>query len=203
MSRLAAEDRCHLNGLAMDDGRPRVVTAVGRTDVADGWRDRRRDGGCVVDVTSGEIAVAGLSMPHSPRFHGDKLWLLNSGSGFLGVVDAAAGRFEPLTFCPGYARGLAFVGGFAVVGLSRPRENATFAGLALDDNLAARDAEARCGLLVVDLASGDIAHWVRITGVVEELYDVAILEGVTRPMALGFQSDEICRMLMVGDPGDL
>ena len=203
VSRLAAEDRCHLNGLAMDGGRPRFVTAVGRCDVADSWRDRRRDGGCVVDVASGEIAVAGLSMPHSPRFHGDKLWLLDSGSGFLGVVDAAAGRFEPLTFCPGYARGLAFVGGFAVVGLSRPRENATFAGLALDDNLAARDAEARCGLLVVDLASGDIAHWVRITGVVEELYDVAVLEGVTRPMALGFQSDEICRMLMVGDPGDL
>ena len=200
IAKLAAEDRCHLNGLAMDDGRPRYVTAVSRTDVADGWRDRRRDGGCVIDVASGEVVVSGLSMPHSPRVHRGKLWLLDSGTGYFGPVDTDEGRFEPMTFCPGYARGLAFVGDFAVVGLSKPRENKTFTGLELDDNLAARDAEARCGLLVISLASGDIVHWVRIDGIVEELYDVAALEGVARPMALGFVSDEIRRVLTVGEP---
>ena len=197
ITKLAAEDRCHLNGLAMDAGRPAYVTAVGRSDVADGWRDRRRDGGCVIDVDSGEIAVSGLSMPHSPRLYRDKLWLLDSGTGFFGSVDTAAGKFEPMTFCPGYARGLAFAGDFAVVGLSRPRGNKTFSGLALDDNLASRDAEARCGLLVIDLRSGDIVHWVRIGGIVEELYDVVILPGVTRPMALGFKTDEIRRTISI------
>ena len=203
ISKLAAEDRCHMNGLAMDGGRPRYVTAVGQTDVADGWRDRRRDGGCVIDIESGEVVVSGLSMPHSPRVHDGKLWLLDSGTGFLGTVDEKAGKFEPQTFCPGYARGLSFVGDFAVVALSKPRENKTFSGLALDDNLAARDAEARCGLLVIDRRSGDIVHWVRIGGVVEELYDVATLQGVARPMALGFRSDEIRRVLVVGDPQEL
>ena len=197
VSKLAAEDRCHLNGLAMDDGRPAYVTAVSQSDIADGWRDRRRDGGCVIDVESGEIVVSGLSMPHSPRLYRDKLWLLDSGTGFFGHVDTAAGQFEPMTFCPGYARGLAFVGDFAVVGLSRPRGNKTFSGLTLDDNLAARDAEARCGLLVIDLRSGDIVHWVRIDGVVEELYDVVALPGVTRPMALGFKTDEIRRTISI------
>ncbi len=182
ISRLAAEDRCHLNGLAMADGRPRYVTAVSHTDVADGWRDRRGDGGCVIDVDSGEVVVSGLSMPHSPRLHRERLWLLDSGSGYLGSVDTGAGRFEAMTFCPGYARGLAFVGDHAVVGLSQARENKTFSGLALDDNLAARDAEARCGLLVIDLASGDIVHWVRIEGIVSELYDVVALPGVARPI---------------------
>src|ERR1700687_4918833 len=55
LSKLAAEDRCHLNGLAMVDGRARYVTAVSTSDVADAWRDRRRDGGCVMEVPDGRI----------------------------------------------------------------------------------------------------------------------------------------------------
>ena len=203
ISKLAAEDRCHLNGLAMDGGKPRYVTAVGQTDVADGWRDRRRDGGCVIDVASNEVIVAGLSMPHSPRVHNKKLWLLDSGTGYFGSVDVKKGEFEPLTFCPGYARGLAFAGDFAIVGLSKPRDNKTFTGLALDDNLATRDGDARCGLLVIDLKTGDIVHWLRLGGIVEELYDVVLLPGVTRPMALGFKTDEVRRVLSVDETGKL
>ena len=176
---------------------------MSRTDVADGWRERRGDGGCGIDVASGEIVVSGLSMPHSPRVHRGKLWLLESGTGQFGPVDVGAGRFEPMTFCPGYARGLGFVGDYAVAALSKPRDNKTFSGLALGDNLAARDAEPRCGLLVIDLKRGDIVHWVRIEGIVEELYDVAVLEGVARPMAIGFRSDEIRRVLSVGNPAAL
>ncbi len=197
VSRLAAEDRCHLNGMAMADGRPLYATAVSRSDVADGWRDRRSDGGVAIDVESGEIVVAGLSMPHSPRLHGGRLWLLNSGSGELGFVDPAAGRFEPVAFCPGYARGLAFAGEYAIVGLSLARANRTFSGLALDAGLAARDAEPRCGLAVIDLASGDMAHWVRIEGVVRELYDVVTLPGVRRPSAIGFKSGEVERVISI------
>ena len=101
ISRLGAEDRCHLNGLALEDGRPRYVTAVSRSDAADGWRDRRADGGIVIDVESNEIVVEGLSMPHSPRLHDGRLWLLNSGAGEFGFVDLQSGRFEAVAFCPG------------------------------------------------------------------------------------------------------
>lgn len=191
ISRLAAEDRCHLNGMAMDEGRPAYATAVSRSDAADGWRDRRADGGVVIDVASGEIVAGGLSMPHSPRLHGGRLWLLNSGAGEFGFVDPTSGRFEAVAFCPGYARGLTFLGNHAIVGLSRARENRTFSGLALDAALALRDIEARCGLAVIDLASGDMTHWVRLEGVVRELYDVAALPGVRRPSAIGFKTDEI------------
>lgn len=198
ISRLAAEDRCHLNGLAMEQGQPRYVTAVSQTDVADGWRDRRRSGGCVIDVASNEVVLSGLSMPHSPRCYQDQLWLLNSGTGYFGRVDLKQGRFEPITFCPGYLRGLAFVGDYAIAGLSKMRGNKTFSGLALDDNLQAKDVEARCGLQVIHLRSGDVVHWMRIEGLVEELYDVAVLPGVRQPMALGFKSDEIRRMITIG-----
>ena len=198
VSKLAAEDRCHLNGLAMDQGKPAYVTAVAPTDVADGWRDKRANGGCVVDVRTNAIVASGLSMPHSPRLYRGKLWLLNSGTGEFGTVDPASGRFEPVAFCPGYLRGLAFIGDYAVVGLSRARQNHTFAGLALDEALRKKNAEAQCGIYVIDLRSGDAVHWLRLEGIVEELYDVIVLPGVRRPMAFGFKTDEIRRVVKMG-----
>ena len=125
------------------------------------------------------------------------------GTGWLGHADLKHARFERVAFCPGYARGLALHGRFAVIGLSKPRENRTFTGLPLDEELVRRDAEPRCGLMVVDLRSGDAVHWLRIEGVVEELYDVAVLPGVRRPMALGLKTDEIRRMITVDEPEQL
>lgn len=197
ISRLAAEDRCHLNGMAMEKGKPRYVTAVSKSDAADGWRDRRRDGGVVIDVDAGEIVLDGLSMPHSPQLHDGRLWLLNSGRGEFGYLDPATGRFEVVAFCPGYARGLAFIGNHAVIGLSLARDNRTFSGLDLDDELARRDVAPRCGLAVIDLATGDMTGWVRIEGVVRELYDVAMLPGVRCPSAIGFKTDEVMHVLSI------
>jgi uncharacterized protein (TIGR03032 family) len=191
VSALMPEDRCHLNGLAMDNGTPAYVTAISSSDVQDGWRDRRRDGGVVVHVASGEIVARGLSMPHSPRLHEGRLWVLNSGTGELGVVDPSDGRFEPVAFLPGYARGLAFFGRYAVVGLSRPRHNQSFEGLALEEALKTRDAAPRCGLVVVDIKTGRTLHWLRFEHTINELYDVALLPGVRQAEALGFQGDDL------------
>ena len=197
ISDLVAEDRCHLNGMAIENGAPRFVTAVSKSDFADGWRDRRGDGGVLIDMASNEIVAGGLSMPHSPRLHDGRLWLLNSGTGEFGVVDLDSGRFEAIAFLPGFARGLAFVGGHAVIGLSLPRENRTFAGLPLDAELGRRDADARCGLAVIDLATGTMAHWLRIEGVVSELYDVGALAGMSRPAAIGFKTDEVKHVIAI------
>jgi uncharacterized protein (TIGR03032 family) len=197
VSRLAAEDRCHLNGLAMRDGRPAYVTCVGETDVADGWRDNRAGGGVVIDVASNAVVCRGLSMPHSPRLHDGKLWVLNSGTGEFGTVDVAKGRFQSMTFCPGYMRGLAFIGHHALVGLSEPRENRTFAGLPLQDRLVAEKVEPRCGVYVIDTRSGDVVHWLRIEGVVSELYDVVALPNIIRPSMIGFRNQEIRRTVSI------
>ena len=193
ISKLAPEDRCHLNGLALRDGKLRYVSAVSRSDVADGWRDKRRGSGIIFDVEAGENVCEGLSMPHSPRWHNNTLWVINSGTGYFGRVNIETKDFEPLVFCPGYARGLAFHGNFALIGLSDRRDNRTFQDLDLDDNLKEKDAETRCGLLVVDLTTFDSPHWLRFTGIVKELYDVALIPGVIRPMAIGFKTDEIRR----------
>lgn len=195
ITKLAAEERCHLNGLAMEGGLPRYVTAVGVADAANAWRAHRRDGGVVIDCESNAMVATGLSMPHSPRIYRDQLWLLNAGTGYFGRINLSSGAFEPLTFCPGFLRGLSFCGDFAVVATSKLRENQTFTGLELDVNLAERGSEARCQILVIDLRTFDIVHWLQIEGVVQELYDVVVLPGVRRPMALGFKTDEICRTL--------
>lgn len=197
---LVAEDRCHLNGLALEEGRCRYVTAVSETDRRDGWREHRQDGGVVLEVPGGEVVARGFSMPHSPRVHRGELWVLNSGTGWLGRVDRRAGKFEPVAFCPGYLRGLAFVGDFAVAGLSQARERKTFGGLALDGELARHGATAECGLRIIDLRTGAVAHWIRLEGMVSELYDVAVLPGVTRPTAFGFRTEEIERTIAPGDP---
>lgn len=202
ISRLAAEDRCHLNGLAMVEGKAKYVTVVSRSDVADGWREHRNNGGVIIDVESGEIVCTGLSMPHSPRVHGGRLFVHNSGTGEFGTVDTAAGKFVPLAFCPGYLRGLTFVGNYAVVGLSKPRDGA-FTGLALDQALAGKDAKARCGLMVIELKSGDISHWLQFDTVIDELYDVAVLPGTRSPAALGFRNDEVRRVVSVAPGGAL
>jgi len=203
ISRLAAEDRCHLNGLAMRDGHPRYVTAVSQSDAADGWRDNRRNSGCVIDVQANEVIATGLAMPHSPRWYRDQLWVLNSGTGYLGTIDPATGAFDEVAFCPGYMRGLSFVGDYAVVGLSKQRQNRTFSDLPLDENLAQKSVEPRCGLQVIDLRTGDAVHWLRIEGIVEELYDVVLLPGVRRPQALGFKTDEIRRVLSISEEQQL
>jgi uncharacterized protein (TIGR03032 family) len=201
ISRLAAEDRCHLNGLAMRDGAPAFVTAVSTSDIADGWREHRRDGGVVIDVTSGEIAATDLSMPHSPRWHDGKLWLLNAGTGELGTVDPATGSFTAVAFCPGYLRGLTFIGRYAIVGASEPRENHTFGGLALQERLDRENISPRCGVFVIDTVTGDVVHWLRITGVVTELFDIAVIPEARKPSLIGFRSDEIRRVVSIDDTG--
>ena len=200
VSRIVDEDRCHLNGMAMRDGRPAFVTAVSRSDTIDGWRDRRADGGVVVDVETGRIVCQGLSMPHSPRWYRGRLWLLNSGTGELGsiipTVGDSQGRFEPLAFCPGFLRGLSFHGHYAFVGLSKPRYQ-RFEGLALDERLRAADSEPWCGVQVIDLDTGACVEWFRIDGAVAELYDIGVLPGVTCPMSLGFGSEELMNLVTV------
>jgi uncharacterized protein (TIGR03032 family) len=184
---VAAEDRCHLNGLAMADGLPRFVTALGESDTADGWRSGKAAGGCLIDVPSGTVVARGLAMPHSPRWHGGRLWVLDSGNGRLLVVDPASGHRDVVADLPGYPRGLAFSGPYAFVGLSKIRETSTFGGLPL----AERKAELKCGVWVLDAAGGRTLEWLEFDKGVEEIFDVQILPGRRFPTVVGFQKDTV------------
>lgn len=187
ITEIVGEDRCHLNGMAMFEGRPKYVTIVAEANTKGGWREHRRNGGMLMEVASSEVVAKGFSMPHSPRIHNNEVWMLNSGEGFLGRLDVKTGRFEPVASLPGFARGLHFYGDYAFVGLSKPRHG-RFDGLGLDDKVAPEDAW--CGIHVIDLKTGKCAEWLKIDGGMREIYDVAVLPGFKCPMSLGFAAAE-------------
>ena len=190
---LAAEDRCHLNGLVMEHDRPRYVTALGETDTQGGWRPNKAKGGCLIDVPSGEIIARGLSMPHSPRLHDGRLWVLESGTGRLLVVDPLTGRRDPVAEVPGFGRGLAFAGDYAFIGLSKIRETSTFGGLPIAERLSG----LKCGVAVVDLCRGEVVGMLDFQTAVEEIFDVQLLPGLRFPEVIGFQKEAVHHTFVV------
>lgn len=177
ISQLVSEDRCHLNGLCVIDDEPRYVTALGETDVAGGWRETKASGGVLIDIESGETVLRGLSMPHSPRWHDGRMWVLESGKGTISVADLETGSVETVAELPGFTRGLFFAGGLAFIGLSQVRETATFGGLPLMDRLD----ERLCGVWAVNPQTGQIAGFLRFEELVQEVFDVKLLPGIRFP----------------------
>ncbi len=186
ITRLEPTDRCHLNGLAVVDGRVKYVTCLAATDEGGAWREHKADGGLIIDVGSDEFAATGLSMPHSPRWHQGALWVLESGRGTLSRVDLARGRAEPVVELPGFTRGLAFHGPFAFIGLSQIREG-IFGGLPLLERLE----ERLCGIWVVDLRSARIVGFLRFEGQVQEIFDVQVLPNCRYPELLEPEDERI------------
>jgi uncharacterized protein (TIGR03032 family) len=178
---LAPEDRCHLNGLALENGQLKYVTAMAETDTPRGWRPDKASAGCLIEVHSGQTVARGFAMPHSPRVHQGRVWLLDSGKGRLVVVDPSSGKIDVVAEQPGYARGLALYESYAFVGQSKIRETSTFGGVPI----AERRESLRCGVGVVELMTGrHVAHLEFTTGV-DEIFDVQVLPGVRLPAVSG------------------
>jgi uncharacterized protein (TIGR03032 family) len=176
---LEPTDRCHLNGLAMVDGRPRFVTALGQTNEPGGWRPEKARGGILMDITTGDLVTQGLSMPHSPRWHAGRLWVCESGAGTLGYIDPRTGKYEAVASTPGFTRGLDFAGNLAFVGLSQVRETAVFSGIPITERLTAE--ERTCGVCVIDLNRGEPIALLRFEEGVQEVFAVQVLPGRRYP----------------------
>tara|TARA_R110002049_G_scaffold285698_4_gene467078 strand:- start:242494 stop:243696 length:1203 start_codon:yes stop_codon:yes gene_type:complete len=181
ITELAPEDRCHLNGMAMVDGKPKYVTALGTSNAKRGWRDNKSSGGVLIDVDSGETIAAGFCMPHSPEVHQGKIFLLDSGHGQLVKVDPVSGDVETITRYPGYGRGMSIHGQFAFIGMSKARETSVFGGVPICEDRSAM----RCGIVVVDLLAGECVAYLEFQTGVEELFDVQVLPQTYSPVLCG------------------
>lgn len=177
ISGYAPEDRCHLNGLGMRDGQLRYLTALGESNSAQGWRENKTNGGVLMDSTINETITRGLAMPHSPRWHDGRLWLLESGRGALVVVDPQTGEKSDVVRLPGFVRGLAFLGKVAFVGLSRLREKHPFGEI----DIATEDGDRQCGIWAVHIDTGQILGLLKFTGGVQEIFAVSAISGVRFP----------------------
>lgn len=179
ISKLASEDRCHLNGMALKDGKPKYVTAFNTGDTPQSWREVVTSGGILMDVESNEIIAEALPMPHSPRLYRDELYVLLSAKGALAKVDPTSGQYDIITQTKGFVRGLAFQGDYAFIGLSKLRQNSsTFAQLPF-----AKDAQ-QSGILVVHLPTGAVIGQITYQASVDEIYDVQVLPNSIRPNIL-------------------
>jgi uncharacterized protein (TIGR03032 family) len=180
VSGYSVDDRCHLNGLAIVDQRPRYVTALAQTDSAEGWRSKRGDGGVLFNLETERVQIDGLSMPHSPRWYRGRLWFLESGTGSLCFCSPDDNNWQRLAQLPGFTRGLDFFGRYAFVGLSQVRETAVFDGLPI----TRKNQERRSGVWVVDIESGETVALLRFSGQVQEVFSVCVLPGIRFPALL-------------------
>jgi uncharacterized protein (TIGR03032 family) len=195
VSALAPEDRCHLNGIAMVDGRPKYVTALGETDTPAGWRANKAKGGVLMDIENNEILLRGLSMPHSPRWYQGKLWVLESGEGSLATVDLDRCRWQTVAQVPGFTRGIDFVGPLALIGLSQVRESAVFSGIPLVQRLR----ERTCGVWVVNIETGKTVGFLRFEAGVQEIFAVQVLRRIRFPELLEWHDQRLAHSYVLPD----
>jgi len=175
------EDRCHLNGLCLVDGKPRYVTASCNKDYHMAWRDHMLKGGLVYDIIEDRVVVDGLTCPHSPQMYKGKLWVLNAGTGEFGWVDIENKKFVPKKLLPGFLRGLSFVNNYAVICLSSDRHDTAFSDLPLGKILQEQGQKAKVGIFIIDMDTFDIKHKMQFYGDNVEFYDALVIPGITRP----------------------
>lgn len=198
VGQLVPGDCCHLNGLAIRDGRVRYVTALGDQDIPGSWRDNKRDGGLLIDIDTNDIVARGLSMPHSPRWYGDRLWLLESGNGTIGTVDLATGNYASIAQLPGFTRGLSFLGQLAFVGLSQVRESAVFSGIPLVDRWKLAE-ERTCGVWMLNMETGETIGFCKFEEGVQEIFSVEIVPNIRCPDLVNHDTQLIGQSYVLGD----
>lgn len=198
ISEITNEDRCHLNGMCLENGQPAYASIVSDSNVEGEWREDRNGGGMIMDMRTDEIIVSGISMPHTPRIHNDTLWFLESAKGYLCKVDRKTGKFERVLWRPGFLRGLHFYKNYAFICSSEPRDK-TFEGLPLEDELQQRGASPQCSMDIINLDTMECLHSIVITGHVKEIYDVAILENCRQPVIFGVFGEETRKIVVYGE----
>lgn len=198
IKQIAPGDNCHLNGMAIRDGRPAFVTAFGEKNEPRSWRENKRNGGLIIDVASNEVIVRGLSMPHSPRWYKGKLWVLESGEGSIGTIDVKTGRYEAIASFPGFTRGLSFLGPLAFVGLSQVRESATFSGIPLVERLK-NAKERNCGVWVLNIETGKTLGFCQFEGGVQEIFAVEVLADTRFPDLINHDVELLSRSYVLSD----
>jgi uncharacterized protein (TIGR03032 family) len=176
VTEMLPEDRCHLNGLACEDGIPKYVTALGVTDSARGWKEGMLSGGVLIDIESNESVLENLPVPRSPRIYEDGVFMLLSGTGELVKVNTESHSYDVIAQLPGFARGMDRIGNFIFIGLSKIRiDSKPFIDLPVAEN------DQLCGVAVVDLTRGEVIAYIKYENTVDEIFDVKVLHNMMRP----------------------
>ncbi|MEO1655292.1 MAG: TIGR03032 family protein, partial [Bacteroidota bacterium] len=196
ISKIAPGDRCHLNGLALVNGKPKYVSALGSTDTPEGWRENKLKGGILMDVESNEFVLKDLAMPHSPRWIAGRLFMLISATGEVIKVNPQNGSYEVVNRLKGFVRGMAHYDDYLFVGLSKLRLNSS----AFRDLPIAKES-IMAGIVIIHLPSGSVVGQIKYESSVEEIYDVQVIPELRRPGILNTEK-KIHKMAVVSPAGN-
>lgn len=184
ITELVSEDRCHLNGMAMQNGKPKYASSFNQGNTHQSWRANLLTAGVIYDIETSEVVCEGLAMPHSPKIYNGNLYVLQSASGELTHVDAATGKKETVTRIGGFVRGMSLLGEYLFIATSKLRKNSsTFSML----NFA--EQENKCSITAVHLPTGSIAGHIIYQSSVDEIYDIHALPSAIRPNILNTKTE--------------
>jgi len=178
------EDRCHLNGLAIDpkSGTPKYVTALGQGDTHRSWKEDMLKGGVLIDIDTNEIILSELPVPHTPRIFGSDLWMLLSATGELVKVDVESGKYDIVTQLNGFVRGMDRIGDYLFIATSKLRPNSS-----LFKDAPVAKGSVVCGITAVYMPTGQPCGNITYHTSVEELYDLIVLPNMMRPNILNIE----------------
>ena len=185
IDKITSEDRCHLNGMAMLNGKPKYATAFNNGNTPQSWRDSITSSGVIYDIEKNKIICSGLPMPHTPRIFNDKLYVLLSATGELVKIDTDNGTYDVIVKIGGFVRGMSLHKDYLFIGLSKLRKNSSTFGK-LDFAKHANQA----GIVIVHLPTKSIAGKINYLNSLDEIYDIHILKDKKRPNILNTLNDD-------------
>jgi uncharacterized protein (TIGR03032 family) len=192
IDKLVSEDRCHLNGMAMSDGKPKYASAFNAGNTRQSWRENITTSGIIIDVEQNEIIASGLAMPHTPRIYKKELYVLLSATGELVRINKDSGSYDVITKVQGFVRGMDICQDYLFIGLSKLRENSsTFGKL----DFAKKSNQA--GILVIHLPTGAQVGSIMYQTSLDEIYDVHILANKSRPNILNTMTEDYKQGVMI------
>lgn len=180
---LLPEDRCHLNGMDLMDGEPAIVSALGQGNKKESWREDLISGGVIIDIPSNKILLDGLAMPHAPRLYGEKLYFLQSALGLLSIYEPKTRKKSDIPL-PGFPRGMAIHDNLLFIGMSKIRKSSKSFS-----QLPVKEAATHAGLVILDAETGTTIAQMRYENHIDEIYDVQVLPGATRPFIINSEDD--------------
>jgi uncharacterized protein (TIGR03032 family) len=194
VSELASEDRCHLNGMIMKDGKPKYGTAFNQGNTPQSWRSEIISGGVLIDIDTNDIIADQLEMPHSPKQIGNKIYCLLSALGQLISIDIETGKREVIVELNAFVRGMDFYGDYLFIGMSKLREN-----LSTFKELIPNIKNNRAGIAIIHLPTQSFQGEIVYQNSVEEIYDVKIIADKIRPNIVSPHSNESKAGLTIPD----
>ena len=192
IDKIASEDRCHLNGMAMKNGKPKYATAFNSGNTTQSWRDKVTESGIIIDVETNAIIAKGLAMPHTPRIFNDQLYVLLSATGELAKVNTEDGTYKVIVQIDGFVRGMSLHKNYLFIGLSKLRKNSSTFG-----KLPFAEKANEAGIVVVHLPTKSIAGKLTYLTSLDEIYDIHILANKIRPNILNTLTDDHKKGLMI------